>query len=128
MSTATVAALFRNVVPRGRDVLRVMDVLKDESAVEVAAAVSGASIRRIVAADVPGASAYGLSRAINGADSNPLYRLAAVLVLMKRLGMGREKAQRLVDFLQAIVDALWPVEAEKPEQQQRGNANNEATK
>lgn len=92
--------------------VRLMDVLRDEAALELDAALHGATGKRIARADVPGASRTGLSRAANGCESNPLYRLAAVLVLMKRLGMGRERALRLVDWLRELVDQIWPEEEE----------------
>lgn len=80
---------------------------------ELGAAVAGVSVRKIAAADIPGTSAYGLSRAINGADSNALYRLASLYMLLKKLGFKRERAQRVVDWQQTIVDWLWgPAEAE----------------
>lgn len=100
----------RNVAQTRLDALRLMDGVRDEAAVELATALSGISVKRMVAADVPGASAYGISRAVNGADSNPLYRLVAVFVLLKRLGLGRERALRILGWLREVVDQLWPEE------------------
>jgi hypothetical protein len=53
-------------------------------------------------------SACGLSRARHGDETNPLYRLACYLVELRDSGAERDKAQRIVDWLQEQVDGLWP--------------------
>ena len=93
--------------------MRVMDVLRDEAALELDTALSGVPGKRIDAAAVPGMTRTGISRAANGSESNPLYRIAAAFVLMKRLGLGKERAQRVVDWLQTIVNEVWPDEEER---------------
>jgi hypothetical protein len=100
----------RLVAQTERDVLRASDALRDEAALELASVLEGTTCKRLVRADVPTCGAYAISRALNGGDSNPLYRVAMVFVLMKRMGMGRERAQRILNWLQELVDAIWPPE------------------
>lgn len=101
------------VVRRPGELAHLLDVLKDEAALEMGAAFKGVSGKRIDAANVPGCGRHGVSRAINGSETNPLFRLAALFVLMKRLGMGRERALRVVGWLRELVDAIWPEEEER---------------
>ena len=91
----------------GRELLRLSDSLRNEAANELKAALEGVSGKRVRTANVPGAGTTFLSRSMNGADANPLYRLASLFLLLKRLGLGREAAQRLIDWQQEIVDAIW---------------------
>lgn len=91
---------------RGRFV-RMTDLLRGEAAAEIAAALEGVSGKRVERAGVPGANRTGLSRAMNGSTTNPLWRIATFFLLLKRLGLGRERAQRLVDWLQELVDVIW---------------------
>src|SRR5690606_9073071 len=99
-----------SVARRGRDFSHLADALRDEATLELFVAVGDVSGKKLHAAAVPGAGRHGISRALNGCTSNPLYRIAALFVVMKRLGMGRERAQRIVNWLQEIVDAIWPPE------------------
>lgn len=87
--------------------VRMVDLLRGEAAAELEDALRGVSGKRITAAAVPGASRTGLSRAMNGSTTNPLWRIAVFFLLLKRLGLGRERAQRLVDWLQELVDVIW---------------------
>lgn len=98
------------VLQSGRGLVRAMDLVRDEAALELGAVMTGASGKRIRSAGVPGASRTFLSRSSNGDSCNPLYRLAAIFLLMKRLGMGRERALRILGWLTEIVDQLWPEE------------------
>lgn len=103
-----------DVVQSGRGVVRLTESLRSAAAHQLDAVLAGVSGKRINSASVPGAGVTFLSRCTNGDSCNPLFRIAAVFVLMKRLGLGREGAQRMVDWLQAIVDAIWPT-GEAPE-------------
>lgn len=103
-----IAHLRPNIAHSGTDFMRLMDVVRDDAALALDACLDGISQQKVRSARVPSASVTFLSRAKNGADSNPLYRIAAVFVLMKRLGLGRERAQRIIGWLQEIVDELWP--------------------
>lgn len=105
---ATVPHSGRVVGQNSRAVLQVMDAIRDESALELGAVLDGVSVKKIKLAGVPGAGPYHLSRATNGGDNNPLYRIAGLFVLMKRLGLSKARAQRIVDWLQDIVEELWP--------------------
>jgi hypothetical protein len=99
------------VVRRARDFTHLMDSLRESAAHEVTSAFDGISGKRIDLVRVPGCVGRdGVSRAANGSVTNPLYRIAGVFVLMKRLGMGRERAQRLIDWLQEVIDWIWPEE------------------
>lgn len=111
IGTASLQSAGGIVAQNPHGVLRLMDVVRDDAAMEMDAALKDVSVKAIRRANVPGASPYGLSRAANGGESNPLYRIVGVFVLMKRLGMGRARAQRIVDWLQEIVDQLWPEDA-----------------
>lgn len=86
------------------------DVLRCEAATEMDAVMGGVPGKHLSSAAVPGCGRHGVWRAINGAESNPLFRLAAMFLVMKRLGMGREGALRLLGWLREVVDAIWPEE------------------
>lgn len=92
-----------------------LDALRAEAALEMEAAFDGISGKRIDAANLPGFGRHGVSRAANGSDTNPLYRIAGLLILMKRLGMGRARALRWLEWLRQVVDTIWPPEEEKGE-------------
>lgn len=96
------------VVRGGREFTHLTDVLHDEAVLVLHDAIGDVSGKRLDSAAVPGAGRHGISRALNGCTSNPLFRVAALFLLMKRLGLGRERAQRIVDWLQEVVDAIWP--------------------
>jgi hypothetical protein len=99
-----------------RDLFQFMDVVRDDAAMELEFALRGVSVMRIKRANVPGASAYGFSRAMNGSESNPLYRIAALFILLKRMGVPREVPQRIVDWLQDLINRVWgPAEETKEE-------------
>jgi hypothetical protein len=102
------------VVRKPRKLSHLMDTLCDEAALEMGAAFKGISGKRVDAAGVPGCGRHGVSRAINGSQTNPLYRIAGLFVLMKRLGMSRSRAQRIVDWLQELVDQIWGPEELPP--------------
>lgn len=97
-----------DVVQSERGLVRLTESFREAAARQLDAALSDVSGKRIGSANVPGVGVTFLSRCTNGDACNPLFRIAGVFVLMKRLGMGRERAQRLVDWLQEIVDWLWP--------------------
>lgn len=99
-----------HVVRRPRGIAHLMDVLCDEAAVVLGEAFRDVSGKKIDAAAVPDVGRHGISRAINGSRTNPLFRLAGMFVLMKQMGLGRDRAQRLVDHLQDLVDMIWPPE------------------
>lgn len=110
MNTATMQGNGPRVVQNRRDFLRLTDAIRVDAAAVLRSVLEGASWKRVQSEDVPGAKAEFLSRAKNGCDCNPLYRLASLFLLMKRLGMGREGALRLLGFLKELVDWIWPPE------------------
>lgn len=101
-------AMRGDVVQNPRLVLRLLDSLRVEASDTMSEVLDGASHKRIKTADVPGVGPTFVSRCTNNGDCNPLWKIAGLLVLMKRLGMGRERAQRMVDWLQDLIDAIWP--------------------
>lgn len=109
-TTRTLPLAARRVAHNRPRLVRVSDNLRVEAAEVLRDLLEGASQKRIRGADVPGAGATYLSRAMNGCDSNPLYRLASLFLLMKRLGMGRQRALRLIEWLRDVVDTVWPEE------------------
>lgn len=106
----------RPAVPRNQiEVARLSDQLRKEAAQVWSEAFEGVSGKRINAVRFPGLTRHGISRAANGDVSNPLFRIAVVFLLMKRLGLGRERAQRIVDWLQAVIDWVYADEEEERE-------------
>lgn len=106
-------ALVPDGVPRKIGGLAlVMDQLRLEASRELGAAFRGISGKRIDLVGLPGCGRHGISRALNGCSSNPLYRIVALFVLMKRLGMGRERALRIIGWLRELVDQIWPDDQE----------------
>lgn len=55
---------------------------------------------------LPWFSYHGLSRARGGSNC-PLWRLAVWIVALRALGIGREAAQLLVDFLQSVINLVY---------------------
>ncbi|HEX6926801.1 MAG TPA: hypothetical protein VF167_15370 [Longimicrobiaceae bacterium] len=102
-------------VPSALDLARLADILRDEAACELLAAFDGVSQKRMKAAAFPGVSPTGISRAMNGDSSNPLYRLAAIFLLMRRLGLSRHRALRMWMWLREVIDQVWPPEEEEGE-------------
>jgi hypothetical protein len=109
-SGVTIGGRGSAVVQNRRDFLNLTDAIRGEAAAVLKSVLEGASWKRVQSEDVPGAKAEFLSRAKKGCDSNPLYRIAALFLLMKRLGMGRESALRLLGWLTELVDWIWPPE------------------
>jgi hypothetical protein len=70
--------------------------------------------KRITMANVPGATRNSISRALNGCESNPVWRLAGWFVLCRRLGVPKERLQRVLDWLQGQLDAAYADEAPAP--------------
>lgn len=95
------------VAQNPREFLRAMS---EEAAAETRFAFDGIPGKAITRAGVPGVNPYQISRAMNGGVVNPLIRLVGWFVVMKRLGMGRERALRLVEWLREVVDLVWPPE------------------
>lgn len=112
ISTANVPASAARVV-RTRDLLAHLALLRDEASAEMSVAFDGISGKRIDAAALPGFGRHGVSRAANGSETNPLYRIAGLLLLMRRLGMGRARALRWLEWLRQVVDTIWPPEEEE---------------
>ena len=75
----------------------------------------GVSQKRIKQAAVPGVSVTFISRAKHGDVGNPLFRLAALFLTMKRLGMTRKQALQLLDWLRAVIDWAFPPDEEAAE-------------
>lgn len=104
----------QSVVHNGRGVMRLTDALRDEAALVLGDALAGVSGKRIRMAAVPGAGRTFISRCTNGGDCNPLYRIAGLFLLMKRLGMGRGGALKLLGWLEELIDQIWPPEDVPP--------------
>lgn len=109
VSTANVLSRRAGVVLKMPE-FALLVTLKDEARAEMAAAFGDVSGKRINAASLPGFGRHGVIRAVNGSDTNPLYRIAGLLVLMKRLGMDRATALRWLEWLRQIVNRIWPDE------------------
>ncbi|HET7322687.1 MAG TPA: hypothetical protein VFI96_09350 [Longimicrobiaceae bacterium] len=110
--TANVLAGTSGVV-RARDSFAHLDALREEAKAEMAAAFDKVSGKRIDAACLPGFGRHGVSRAANGSATNPLYRIAGLLLLMRQLWMGRSRALRWLEWLRQVVDTIWPPEEER---------------
>lgn len=108
IAPANMLAMRGDVVQNPRLVLRLLDSLRVEASDTMTEVLHGVSHKRIRSADVPGVGPTFVSRCTNGGDCNPLWKIAGLFVLMKRLGMGRGRAQRIVDYLQELVDLIWP--------------------
>jgi hypothetical protein len=102
------AAPLGRVAQSTRAVLQASDCLRDEAALELGAGLAGVTGKQLKRAGVPTCGAYAVSRAMNGGDNNPLFKIAALFLAMRRMGLGRERAQRIVNWLQEVVDAIWP--------------------
>lgn len=111
-ASQSIALRLPNVV-RTRDLFAHLAIMRAEAAAQMASVFDGVSGKRIEAIGLPGFGRAGVSRAANGSDTNPLYRIAGMFLLMKRLGMGREGALRWLEFLRQVVDWIWPPEEEK---------------
>lgn len=90
-----------------RDVVRLMGSLRLESVRETAALFGDVSGKRISGAAVPSATRHSVSRALNGCESNPLYRVVGWFVLARRLGIPKSRLQRVLDWLQEVLDAVY---------------------
>lgn len=99
----TLTAQSPRVSQSGLDVLRIGHQLRIGAAQVIRGAMPHSRKRMI-----PLVSACGVSRARHGDDTNPLYRTACWLVELRDSGAPRERAQRIVDWLQEQVDNLWP--------------------
>lgn len=95
------------VVRSPREVVGLLGDLRAHAAREVATAFDGISGKRINTALLPGITRHSISRATNGCESNPLFRLAGWFVLARRCGVPKYRLQRLVDWLQAALDAAY---------------------
>lgn len=104
-----------NLSPGASAVVRRIDVVAlDALQVEAAGIMEelfeGVSGKRINGAALPGFGRHGISRAANGCATNPLFRVVGLFVLMRRLGMSGELAQRIIDWMQEVKDAVFPAE------------------
>lgn len=108
---STIAWWALPVPHRGREVVRVSDAAQMDAACELSRALGELSQKRIRAAGVPGAGVTFLARAKNGHDSNPLYRLFSVFLVMRRAGLSQERAEQLLDWLTASIIWLWQDES-----------------
>lgn len=95
------------VVRRSQEDAHLMGQLCTEAAREVAAAFDGVHGKRIDRAGLPGFGRHGISRAINGSATNPLFRLAGIFVLARRLGVPKHRLQRCLDWLQEKLDQAY---------------------
>lgn len=107
IADGTMKAGGRGVPHTGRGLMRVMDALRDEAAVELDAVLQDVSGKKVSAANVPGAGRTFLSRCRNGDGGNPLYRLVALFVLARRLGIPKSRLQRVIDWLQEVLDRAY---------------------
>lgn len=89
------------------DFARVAGPVRDEARAEVGRLFYEVSGKRIEAANVPGATRNSISRAANGCESNPVWRLAGWFVLCRRLGVPKSRLQRIIDWLQTKLDEAY---------------------
>ncbi len=87
-------------------VLRVVEEIRVEAGEEMKRAFPGA-LKRYALPYLPEST---LSKARMAYVCCPLFRAALCIVALRVGGAPRERAQRLVDSLQALVDRLWPKE------------------
>lgn len=106
-TATTIASASRNVVSRPSQVVRALEDLRAEATGEVATLFQGVSGKRIDGASVPGFGRQGISRALNGCVSNPVFRLAAWFHLARRLGIPKSRLQRIIDWLQEQLDRAY---------------------
>lgn len=104
---ASTLAPPRPAVARNLDLFAHLTEIRTEAAREVAAVFSGIPGKRVDAAALPGFGRHGLSRAMNGSESNPVARLGGWFVLARRLGIPKSKLQRIIDLLQAWLDEAY---------------------
>lgn len=95
------------VVRKAREDVQALGEFRVDACREAEALFEGVSGKRINAALVPGVTRHTISRAINGCDGNPLYRLASWFVLCRRLGIPKARLQRVIDWLQGALDAAY---------------------
>lgn len=95
------------VVRNAREDVRSLGEFRADACHEVERLFDGVSGKRINAALVPGVTRHTISRALNGCDGNPLYRLASWFVLCRRLGIPKARLQRVIDWLQGALDAAY---------------------
>lgn len=107
IATATMPAP-RLIVPRNsKQDVGLTDSFRGDAAREVEVAFAGISGKRISAVELPGVTRHSISRAMNGCESNPMARLAGWFVLARRLGVPKHRMQRLINWLQAALDAAY---------------------
>lgn len=94
-------------LPENVPLVEFIDHLRVQAAAPVAEIFRG---RTAVADRVPGWGRSVLSKAKNADTSNPLFRMALMLVAAWRAGLTRAAADRLIGFLSTVRDLLWPVE------------------
>lgn len=113
-ASPTMLPRFGKVPRKPSEDLRLLDSLRVEAMAEVTDAFRGVSGKAIGLALVPGVTRHSISRAVNGCESNPLFRIAGWLVLMRRLGMGRAAALRWLEWFRQVVDVVWPPDEVPP--------------
>ena len=95
-----------------------LDEIRAEAAEAVEYAFDGISTKKIASAGVPGCSRQAVGRAINGAETNPVYRIALFLIVLRRLGVSRPRARQGWERMKAVGDRLferlWPEEDPLP--------------
>lgn len=106
----TIPTLAGPVAQTPGGIVRASDRLREDAAGELSALLSGVTGKQIDRANVPTCGKYAISRALNAGDNNPIYRIAMLLLLMKRLGMGRARALWLLGVIRDLIDAIWPEE------------------
>lgn len=105
--TSTMASATKNGARSGLGLIRDLEGLRVLASAQVAAVFEDVSGKRIKAAGVPGATRNSISRALNGCESNPVWRLAGWFVLCRKLGVPKERLQRVLNWLQDQLDAAY---------------------
>ncbi|HET7321691.1 MAG TPA: hypothetical protein VFI96_04280 [Longimicrobiaceae bacterium] len=95
------------VVRKTREDVALLGELRSEAAREAEALFYGVSGKRINGGLLPGVTRHSVSRAMNGCDSNPLYRLPSWFVLCRRIGIPKARLQRILDWLQRKLDEAY---------------------
>lgn len=114
---ATAPKLVANSAPvrevrKPVDDAHLLERLQSAAGEEMDRAFRGVSQKEVDAVGLDGFRRGGFTRAVNGDATNPLFRIVGLFVLMRRLGLGRAGALRMLEWLRAAVDLVWPPEEE----------------
>lgn len=107
IATSTMVQAPRIGARTRADFARVAESFREEAKAEAQRLLGDVSGKRISAAAIPGATRNSISRALNGCDSCPVWRLGGWIVLCRWLGVPKWRVQRVIDGLQALADRVY---------------------